>query len=263
MSLVELNNSNKSKHINIKYDLVIVVYACDTINKYRNQILKIDDTYKKIILLYPNIKIIYMLGEEGVLKGEQFIHIKGVKNDYFSASYKQWFGLKYVHENYNTKFVMCIGTDTYLNIKKLVCLLNNYDYKKNLYIGGHGCHRLILNTNTYFHSGGPGFILSKGCLIKIYPKIKDVNQFVDWWINICKGTRLKTACDVAIGYLITLNDINSEVIKVKDMFYHCNYLGIPCHKNIIKMHNIVSCHNMSLTDFDNFTKILEANNYFI
>ena len=144
-------------------------------------------------------------------------------------------------------------------------MLKNYDSNDNLYIGGHGCNRNILNKNTYFHSGGPGFILTSQALHKIYPIIQDVTIFVKNWINICiqsnNATCLIPACDVTIAYIISLPEIQSKIIKL-DGFYHCNYLGIPCHPNQFTFDNIYSCHLMSLHDFDNFTLILKDNDYY-
>jgi predicted nucleotide-binding protein (sugar kinase/HSP70/actin superfamily) len=107
------------------YDLVICVYACDTIEKYKQQIIKMNEKYQEILDEYKNIKLIYFLGEEKTdLIGEQYVNLTNVKNDYLSASYKQNLGLKYIYENLKTKFIMCIGTDTYVNIKKLNLFLN-------------------------------------------------------------------------------------------------------------------------------------------
>lgn len=252
--------------MNNVYDLIIIVYGCDTIPKYKNQILKIEETYGKLINQDPNVKLLYFLGEEIVLNGVNFIHLKNVKNDYNSASIKQWHGLKYCYENYDFKFVMCIGTDTYLNIKKLKLFLEHYDYNKSLYIGGHGCNRQ-LDKNIYFHSGGPGFILSKNCLEIVYPYIKNPNEIIKYWNQICNlyykpPNRLKPACDVAMGYLVSINENEIETI-ISNNFHHCNYKGAPCHRGEVNMENILSCHNMSIKDFDDYTDILNKNNYFL
>ena len=256
---------------NLQFDLIIVVFGCDSIIKYKNQILKIKETYEKTINKYKNIKILYFLGDKSSksLEGENLIHIKNLKDDYFSASYKQWFGLNYVKKNFNTKFVMCIGTDTFINIPKLMKFLKNYDPEENLYIGGTCAvcrpNRIINNRNIYFHSGGPGVILSKSCLNKIYPKISNVDKYLKEWTDMCKKTkknRLIAACDVAIAYLIHMPDINSKIIKVNG-FFHCNYVGYPCCRNKFPYEAVISCHYMSLKDFDNFNNILLSNNFYI
>ena len=247
------------------YDLIICVYACDTIEKYKNQILKMNETYVRLLDQYKNIKLVYFLGEEKTdLQGDQYVNLPNVNNDYLSASYKQFLGLKYIFDNFKTKFVMCIGTDTYLNIKKLDSFLQNYNSNENLYIGGHGDYRMIDNTNTFFHSGGPGFILTYTCLKLIYPHLE---TFMEKWIDICNKNNIQNlipACDVGIAYLINLPEINATTIHAPDsVFMHCNYLGIPCHPNRINYNNLISCHSMSLLDFDNFTHLLENNNYYM
>lgn len=243
----------------IDYDFIICVYGCITIEKYKQQLLKMKDTIGKTILNYKNCKILYFLGENKVLDEENFIYLHGVKDDYLSATYKQWHGLKYIHENYKSKFTIFIGTDTYVNIYKCLDLIKNYNHNDNLYIGGHGDIRKILGNDIYFHSGGPGFILSYGAMQKVYPIIYDVNNFVDKWRDICIKSNqynLIPACDVAIAYIVSLPHVNSHIIKING-FYHCNYLGYPCHPNQFKYHEIYSCHLMSLYDFDKFTEILK------
>ena len=53
---------------------------------------------------------------------------------------------------------MCIGSDVYINIPKLLLYINTLDYNDCLYIGGHGDERIFASERYYFHSGGPGFI---------------------------------------------------------------------------------------------------------
>ena len=153
------------------YDLIILVYACYTLDKYKKQIEIINSTWGKKCEAFKNIKIVYFLGEEtepgfNDTNYINYVNLVGVKNDYLSASYKQFLGMKYIYENYKTKFIICIGTDTYLNIPKLISYIHKLDYTKCLYIGGHGCERQIGLNKYYFHSGGPGFIITFNVLKK-------------------------------------------------------------------------------------------------
>ena len=85
-----------------------------------------------------------------------------------------------------------------------------------------------------------------------------------WFLQTDNLNNLIPACDVAIGYYIQLPSVNSTIIKTDDLsFLGCNYLGHPCHLNMIEMKYIISCHYMCLNDFDTFTKILNENNYFL
>ena len=245
-----------------EYDLVVVVMACDTKEKYLHQILKIEETYGKLIHAMSNVKLLYFLGEEVGLVGEQYIHCKGVLNDYTSVSVKQFHGLKYVYEHFNTKFVMCIGSDTYLNIKKLLLFLKPFDSSKSLYIGGHGAFITIDGKSYYYHGGGPGFILSKPCLETLYPKIKNIDEFLTEWFTV----RMKNypdylgACDLWMGMLA--EEMGAEFV-ISNGFYFCNFIGFPCHFQKFNFDEIISCHCMGLEDCDMFTKILEASDYFV
>jgi hypothetical protein len=204
-----------------------------------------------------------MFGEEETqLKSENYVYLKNVKNDYESASFKQNLGLKYIYDNYNFKYVFVCGSDTFINIPKMLLFLKTLNYEDNLYIGGHGDYRTILNEKLYFHSGGPGIVLSKGCMDKIHSRL--VNLFY-WWEEICTKMNdlyFLTACDVCLAYLLQLDEINSTIIT-NNNFYHCNYRGIPCCYYKITVQNIITCHSMSSQDFDNFYLLLLANNFFI
>ena len=226
----------------VQYDLIICIYACDTIPKYREQILKINETYGK--MLTDNIKLVYFLGEEIELIGDNYIHLPGVKNDYRSSFYKQNLGLKYIHDNFDFKFVICCGSDTYLNIPKLMNFIKQFDSTQNYYIGGHGCNRMVLGNNYYFHSGGPGFILSKECLKNIYPYLYSM---IGEWESI--NPELNYACDVAISYFLQIKVNRLEIVKNSN-FHHCNHHGSPCCVGKVVFQNIISCHNMSPSDFD-------------
>lgn len=248
--------------MNNEYDIIICVYGCITIEKYRKQIEMINNTWAKYCI--GNIKILYFLGGD-LIKGfddDRYIYLPNIGNDYLSASYKQFLGLKYIIEHYKFKYVFCCGTDTYLNIPKLVKLSNSFNSEESLYIGGHGCHRVIDGFSYYFHSGGPGFLLS-------YYSLKQIQHLLDGLMNhwkiVCERNNimetLYSACDVAISYYLQ-KITNTKIIKV-DGFSHCNYKGYPCHPGQIDITKIISCHLMSLEDFDIFTKILEDNNYFL
>jgi hypothetical protein len=250
-------------------DLIILVYACYTLEKYRDQIETINSTWGKKCESFKNVKILYFLGEEKIdgfhdTDGIKYINLAGVKDDYLSASYKQFLGMKYIYENYKPKYIMPIGSDTYLNIPKLVSYINRFDYTDSLYIGGHGCERQIGLKKYYFHSGGPGFIITYSVLKKLYDQLP---YLMENWISVCNGNNINhliSACDVAVSYYLQQPDINVKIIKTNDLsFIHCNYKGIPCHRNIISISNIISCHLMDKDDFNNFTTILNRNNYFV
>jgi len=255
-------------------ELAICIYACATIPKYKDQILKMNETWIKDAK-NKNVRFFYFLGEEQTnLQGPEYIYLPGVLNDYKSASYKQNLGLKYICDNYDVDFIFCCGTDTFVNIPKLLGLIKEYNPKEKLYIGGHGSKTRI---HEYFHDGGPGFILSNGALSVLYQYFE---KMVETWTVLCKeyedthemqGDNFYNACDVCIAYYS--NILECKTITRDEHFFGCNYkgqyqyqphlaVGICCGQNIV-VENIVGCHLMSLQDFDNFYKILNENNYFI
>jgi hypothetical protein len=238
--------------------LVICVFGCVTIPKYAEEIRTINRTWGS------GGKILFFLGEERSHEfvGDQYIYLPGVKNDYLSASYKQFLGLKYVYEHFNPDFVHCCGTDTFVNIPKMLQLLTTYDPLDKLYIGGHGDSRDVLGKPYYFHSGGPGFVLSRACLQAIYPRCAIL---VDEWIKICVNAQnMIPWCDVAISYFLQTTIDDLKIVKIPGLvFIHCSHHGYPCHIGQVDMRDIVCCHNMSLRDSDEFYGILLKNNFWV
>lgn len=242
------------------YNVIINVFACPTIEKYKNEILKINKTWGATAE-QMGIKVLFFFGEEQTdLIGDNYIYLPGVKNDYESASWKQYLGLKYIYDNYNANFIYTCGTDTFINIKKLLSYLDIFNRNKKLYIGGHGDIRMVGNLSIYYHSGS-GFIITNKILNELYPQL---DGFHNQWGEICKKYNivdfLLCACDVSIAYFIT-NIKDVETVK-NENFYACNYLGHYCCLDKMNIHDIISCHRMSLDDFDNYQKILDIyNNY--
>jgi hypothetical protein len=240
------------------------VFACATIEKYKNEILKINETWL-IDAEKMGVKVLFFLGEEVTdLIGDNYIYLPNVKNDYMSASWKQYLGFKYIYENYNAKFIFTCGTDTFINIKNLLLYLDTFkDDERKLYIGGHGGKwppKHIMGIDVYFHCGGAGFIVTNNILEELYPIIDELqNQ----WMGICENDNnikyLLYACDVSISYFLIKYVTDVQFIK-NDYFYNCNYLGYlkhyACCVHIINTNTIITCHNMSLVDFDNFQKIV-------
>lgn len=231
---------------------------------------------------------------------ERIIYLPGVQNDYLSASYKQNLGLKYImdHEP-DVDFVFVCGTDTYLNIDSLIHFLSFMNPQEKLYIGGHydnfnnaqpqfdsvlsetddTINRMniygstISNNVLQFFLGGAGFVLSRGILDGLYPFLETMT---DVWIANChrtKTTEFLPACDVCLAYYIY--GLGGRRSTYFHRFYECNYRGIInisrlfgynricycCHDHI-QLANVISCHNMSLEDFDQFTNILRDNRWF-
>lgn len=262
-----ISNQNINKK---KYSLVINIFACATIEKYKKEILKINETWGKRCEEL-GVKILFFLGQEktDLIDDTKYIYLENVDNSYSSAAYKQSLGYKYIYENYDVDYIYACGTDTYLNVDKLLEYLKRFDNIKetDLYIGGHGDYRQIGTNNMYFHSGGSGFIITKSILEKLYPKLDTI---VDEWNQICINNNVNyliSIADTLMAYYIHIN--NFTIIKNNEGFYSCNHKGYAnnntykCCSDKIKQENIIACHNMTLTDFDEFTNILRDNNYFL
>jgi hypothetical protein len=143
-----------------------------------------------------------------------------------------------------------------------------------LYIGGGGDNIMIQNKNYFFQSGA-GFILTKTCIDYLYPIF---NNMVEMWLETCDNanlTYLFPACDVAIAYYLQKDNFikNENILIDKESFLVYNFRGICNYidkkpfivknkKDVVKT-KIISCHFMNLTDFDDFYKIIQENNYFI
>lgn len=246
------------------YKLIVCIYACDTIPKYQDQIFKVKETYEKTASeLFPNdVKILFFLGEEVILDDHNFIHLKGVKNDYLSASYKQYYGLKYIYENYDAEFIIAVGTDTYINIPKTLELLSKFDHNKSLYIGGYNDMRIVNFQWVEFFDGNGGVIITKEFLKTIYPIIKDVDKFMEDWIYICslnKNIDLKCGCDVSIACLA--RDLKATYVKVEGIN---NIHHFKCDFEVIKNLNpVYTCANLTLEQFNEYKELLKENNYFL
>jgi Fringe-like len=220
---------------------------------------------------------------------DRIIYLPNVKNDYLSASYKQNLGIKYILDNHpDVDFVYVCGTDTYLNIDGLANLLAFVDPNEKICIGGHSNGfpnhefrfdqylkskwvdhpiKSIDNDTIDFFYGGAGFVLTKAMLNAIYPFLATMT---DDWVENCtqkNKTDSNGTCDVCIAHYVYC--LGGKYVKYFYRFYECNYRGIidiskrygyprycVCCQKHIQPHNIISCHNMSLEDFDNFTKLL-------
>lgn len=249
-------NYNMEKH---KYRVIICVYACVTIPRYRDQVIKIRETWYKRAL-EKNMLVLFFLGEELTdLIGDEFIYLPGIGNDYESASLKHNLGIKYVIDHYNFDFIHVCGGDTFLVIDNMEKLIEMYDPNENLAIGGHGCHRIVDDEKMYYLGGGSGYLLSNKCCILLYDLLE--NMFNDWKKKCIEQDimYLMPSCDVAISYYLQ-KKINTKIIRHDDKFFHCSYYGYPCHQGEIDDRIIVACHNMSLYDFDNFQFILRSRN---
>ena len=115
--------------------------------------------------------------------------------------------------------------------------------------------------SSVFHSNA---IRNRRFVIQKYnTSLTKLDTIDEEWNQICISknvTDLIPACDVLLAYYI--NKFNCEIIK-NDEFYSCNYKGYSwnntyrCCAYKIKIEDVISCHHMSLTEFDEYTNILK------
>jgi len=277
------------------YNIIFCIFGCDTIERYRQEILKVKETWGKVAeqptdkaakppsseqptdkaakppsaeqptdkAAKPpsseqptSYKLLFFLGEEGPFDTDDCVHLENVENDYLSASYKQYGGLKYIYENYNFNYVFICGTDTYVLTDNLIEFINQepqINPDKPLVIGGHGDNRQICGLSVHFFAGGAGIILTKAAMNIIYPELKTMQEE---WMWLCVENGYNTyipACDLSLCYFLKRSGIT--FLNVVNRFFDCNYLGYyhnssACCAKTVDHATMISCHNMSLGNFD-------------
>lgn len=278
--------------------VAVCVFGCITMPKYCLQVLKIQETWGRRAEETHGVPVYYFLGEErvpGIDHPElwrpttRLVYLPGVGNDYQSASFKQNLGIKYILDHHpEVEFVFVCGTDTFLNIDALLRLLTFMNPDEKLYIGGHYgtipltnlpdiattyADKRFTKAEVYFHLGGAGFVLSRGILKELYPRLDTMTEL---WIESCKKMdkeQYTCACDVCIAYHAQL--LGAKIVEYYYRFYECNHTGItdiskmygysryyPCCQKHIQTSNVISSHNMSLGDFDQFYLTLNENEWF-
>jgi hypothetical protein len=276
--------------------LAICVFGCITVPKYAMQIMRIQNTWGKRAEEKWGVPVYYFLGEErvpGISENPdglihpttRFVYLPGVKNNYESASHKQSMGIKYIMDHHpEIEFVYTCGTDTYVNIDRMLHFLQFFDPNEKLYIGGHNNGTKLPremvdcedHVETPFFFGGAGFILTKAMLLALYPLLLTMTQ--NWVQTVIKLGRkeLDSACDVMIAYHV--RKLGGKYIQYYHRFYECNHIGqldlqhlfdynryYECCDRHIEAKNIITCHHMRdrPDEFAHFTRILEINNWFM
>lgn len=162
-------------------------------------------------------------------------------DDYASSTGKHWEGLMHMHEHHPSRFYHTCGTDTFLNVRNALAVLDCFDPTQCLYIGGHGCKRRIQGGTYKYHSGGPGYFLSHGAMNKVARSLPD---YLPQFLNA--DHEPLRYCDVQAGYLS--HKLGLEYIDVENRFWHCNIYGLPCHPGQVCWDTLVACHLMSNDD---------------
>jgi len=246
-----------------KFRLVIPIIACDKIEKYAYEIRRLNQTWGAKALEYPEIKIIFFLGQEKTTEftGDLYVNLPGVNDDYTSATDKQYLGIKYMYDNFDFDFLFLTASDVYVNIPKLLSYLNNFNPNDNLYIGDNGRIVNILNNDLWFHSG-IGVTLSYEAVKKIYPILSPNLKY--HWADICRQNNtydfFKDACDVALSYYLQQPDINVKVVRALGLIISCINENWPNY-TYDNFNDIIAFHALTNDQFHILDMKYKTNNY--
>jgi hypothetical protein len=209
-------------------DLAIGIFSCTIVEKYRTLIRGCCETW-----VQKCDKVYFFNGESGDLPFQKemeeitngkavFVHLKGVKDDYLSASYKQWLGFGYLYNNVNAKWYALLGTDNYVHHDRVVKKLLHHDHTKDYILGGPGS-TIKIDVYIPFLLGGAGVFATKSAIGRLseygssryvspdlikddYGSYSDLEMgllrlHIDWENRVhTKEKDFHTSCDVALCY---------------------------------------------------------------
>ena len=234
--------------------VVFLVMACSGIPKYDQLSEAIHRTWGRACGDGSRAAYRFFCGDAKGAKADggdgRRVFLEGVGEDYESASEKQWRGLEHIYRNSDPDFVWVVGLDTFVCVANALEFLEGFQPDAPLYIGGHGDVRTVAGEQVYFHSGGPGFILSREALRRI--ATDDDNNLAGFhakWKGVVKDAWLECACDVAMGWYARTYGLTT--VDVENRFYHCNVHGWPCHTHApAQPATALACHLMQPDDMD-------------
>lgn len=184
----------------------------------------------------------------------RFIHLPGVREDYISASYKQWLGLVHLIKNDPAAWYCILGTDNYINRQTTVNILEKYNGNHPQVLGGIIQERKV-GVNFPFVLGGGGIFINHKAATQIfkcsYEEMEGYARkvFCQNWFDLCVKHQadLTAACDVALCYHTWMDNIP---ITGEKAFYCIDCNGYQYFQNAnVHFHFdkeiIAVCHYMS------------------
>lgn len=191
-----------------------------------------------------------------------------IDDTYDGLMEKQMKALEYMFHNDPADWYFVCGVDTFLYKEHAIEMLNNFNSDDEIYIGGHcGTLKNLLKDDykneiihNYYPSGGAGFFISNGLMMKI---INDIDYIIEYWKKECSYKMRENflfACDAGFAYamsqnynipITTLCEMKSDGI-VNDGFYTFNADFYP-HTNsdigtIILIDKPISYHYVNVSD---------------
>jgi hypothetical protein len=230
--------------------LAIAVFGCTSVPRYYKEAEASLNTWANIAKKH-NVPVLFYVGSASkpvTQFQDNFVVMSNTADDYHSATPKAWFSMVDIYQKHSPEFIFSCGSDTYVEVDKLLKLLEQYNADEPLYIGGHGDVRQVLNHNVYFHSGGSGFLLSRAIMPQI---VQHYEKWQQLWGAICATPGagieyLHPACDVAVAYFVQkVAQPPARVVTHDNLFYACNIFGQPCHIHNINYGEACSYHLMT------------------
>jgi len=156
-------------------------------------------------------------------------------------------------KNKTYDYVFITYSNSFMNVNNLISFLEKQNESGPVYIGGHGDFRNIANVKFYFHSHTPGICINKRGI-----EIMSQTGIYDNYNLLCKNNKsdLINNSGVAIGFFASI--YNFKIINCENIWY-CNCWGHPCHSSKPNLNSLVSCSNLSSSDFDFCYSILDEN----
>lgn len=221
-----------------EYDLIIALFGCAIKNRFIRELLVLTNKLLIPSKNYPNVKVIFLLGEKQrpEFQGEEYVYLPGVKDDYESATYKQNWGLKYILDNYNPKFIYVAGTDVYINLPRMLNLISKCDCDNDNVVFTSDKKDAIVKydgkTDIEFIPGGPGILMSRKCLQLIKPYLQTL---YDDWRKLCIP-KYYFCCDVALSYLFQYKT-NTQRVYCREEFCDLRWT-----ERKIDRTRLIACH---------------------
>ena len=244
--------------------LLLMIFGCNTKAKYHDQLEMIAKTYQ-LQADRVGVQVVIILESDTrplTPSRATVVNLPTVDDSYTSNVPKTFLGLKWIKDqSIQYDFVLALGTDAYPNVPKLHRYLQDYNPDEPIYLGGHGDHRNF-PVPLWFHSGGPGFILSRTAVDRLHPWLA---MIPDDWAALCTHDKFFVgAGDMAIAYYLMLYIPEIQIIKTPGIiFSHCNHRGLPCHRGKQKIEDLLSCHSMNPKDMEEYYQLLESNNFYL
>lgn len=243
--------------------LGIVIFGCLTKPKYIQQI---EDCYATWVrdALDANCLVRFYVGDipKDLDPGLQAICVDLKQgDDYISATYKQFKGFEHMMETEDPcDFYFTCGTDTFVNIPNTITILDSFNHKDPLYIGGGEYEEPVDGIRYKYYSGGAGICLSYPALQQVMDQVPD---FMPWWMvvglepvdGIDNGKPVKKiilgACDLQLGILCKRAKIQHVSLGWQIL------VGDGTHnREGICKDEILSCHHMQHDDFYDYWKYI-------